>query len=140
MFARLAGMLGMMLKSGVGLLQTVDLSSQIVINSVLSEALMRVRDGIKAGKSMADSMRREPIFPGILVQMTAAGEESGKLDELLQKIADFYDSELEIMAKNLETMIEPALILILAVFVLVLALGIFLPMWNIFSVIQTQAA
>lgn len=138
-FSRLANMLGMMIKSGVDILQAIDLSSRVVQNRVISDALLRVRDGIKAGGSAAECMRREPIFPSILVQMILAGEESGKIDELLQKIANFYDSELEIMVKNTESLIEPVLIIILAVFVLVLALGIFLPMWGVFSAIQASA-
>ncbi len=68
--------------------------------------------------------------------MIQVGEESGKMDELLLQISDFYDAELELMTKNMETLIEPFFIFILAAFVTVMALGIFLPMWNLYSVIQ----
>ena len=99
-YARFARMLGVMLKSGVDILQALDLTAQLLGNTVLSDALIKVREGVKEGESLAARMRREPVFPSLLVQMVNAGEESGRVDELLTQIADFYDSELEIMIKK----------------------------------------
>lgn len=138
-YARFARMLGVMLKSGVDILRALELTSQLLGNTVLSDALMKVKEGVKEGESLAARMRREPLFPSLLVQMVNAGEESGRVDELLTQIADFYDSELEIMIKNMEALIEPVFILILAVFVVILALGIFLPIWSLYDAIQATA-
>jgi MSHA biogenesis protein MshG len=138
-FARFARMLGMMLKSGVNILLGLELIAQIVDNSIVSDSILRIKDQVERGDPMAEKMRQEGIYPILIVQLVRVGEESGKMDELLLQIAEFYDAELAMMAKNVETMIEPIFIFILGFFVLIMALGIFLPMWNLFSVIQKAA-
>ena len=135
-FSRFARMLGMMLKSGVNILQALELIADIVGNAVIRQSILRVREKVSQGNAMADQMAHEHIFSPLIVQIVRVGEESGKMDELLLQIAGYYDSELDIMSKNIESMIEPFFILMLAVLVLILALGIFLPMWNLYSVIQ----
>lgn len=139
-FSRFARMLGLMLKSGVNILQALELISEIVQNSIVSDSVKRVRERVSQGEGMAGQMSHEKIYPLLLVQMVLVGEESGRLDELLLQIAEFYDAELEVMTKNIETLIEPFFIVVLAGFVMMMALGIFLPMWNLFSVIQKAAA
>ncbi len=138
-FARFSRMLGMMLKSGVNILQGLDLISEIVGNAVLSDSILRLKQQVEQGNPMAEQMRRESLYPVLIVQLARVGEESGKLDELMSQIADFYDAELEVMVKNVEAMIEPVFIVVLGIFVTIMALGIFLPMWNLFSVIQSAA-
>ncbi len=138
-FARFARMLGMMLKSGVNILLGLELIAQIVDNSVISDSILRIKDQVERGDPMAEKMRQEGLYPILIVQLVRVGEESGKMDELLLQIAEFYDAELALMVKNVETMIEPIFIFILGIFVLIMALGIFLPMWNLFSVIQKSA-
>lgn len=139
-FSRFSRMLGLMLKSGVNLLQALELIADIVGNSVIADAILRIKDRVEQGDSVAEPMRQEGIFPLLLIQLIHVGEESGKMDELLLQVAEFYDSELELMVKNLESLIEPFFIIFLGVFVAIMALGIFLPMWNIFAVIQQAAA
>jgi len=138
-FSRFSRMLGLMLKSGVNILQGLELVAEIVQNSVVSDSINRVKTRVSEGDTMAGQMKQDGIYPLLLVQMIHVGEESGRLDELLMQIAEFYDAELEVMTKNLETMIEPFFIVVLAGFVMIMALGIFLPMWNLFSVIQQAA-
>ncbi|MCB9799394.1 MAG: type II secretion system F family protein [Candidatus Omnitrophica bacterium] len=139
MFARFSRMLGMMLKSGVNVLQALEMIAEIAGNVVVSEAVLRVREKVGGGEGIAAQMAQEEVFPPLLVQITGVGEESGKMDELLLQIAGYYEGELEIMAKNMESLIEPIFILLLAGFVLLLALGIFLPMWNMNTIIQQSA-
>ena len=133
-------MLGIMLKSGVNILHGLDLVAQIVGNSVVSDAILRIKEKVSEGDSMSAQMRREKMFPVLLIQIIYAGETSGKMDELLVQIAEHYDAELELMTKNMESMIEPVFILMLGLFVGVMALGIFLPMWNLYNLIAAQAA
>ncbi len=134
LFSRFARMLGMMLKSGVNILQALELIAEIVGNEIVRQAILRVREKVSQGSSMGDQMANEKIFSPLIVQIVRVGEESGKMDELLLQISGYYDSELDIMAKNIESLIEPFFILMLGVLVMVLALGIFLPMWNIYDV------
>jgi len=137
-FSRFTRMLGMMLKSGVNILQGLELIAEIVGNAVMRETILRIREKVSQGSSMADQMSQEKIFTPVVVQIVRVGEESGKMDELLLQIASYYDSELETMSKNMEAMIEPIFIVMLAALVLLMALGIFLPMWNMNSIIMNS--
>ncbi len=138
-FSSFARMLGMMLKSGVDILQSLELVASIVGNSIISDAIRRVRDQVSQGEAMSAQMKREGVFPVLLIQLVSAGEASGKIDELLLEISEYYDLEIDLMTKNMESLIEPIFILVLGFFITVMALGIFLPMWNLYSLIQTQA-
>jgi len=138
-FSRFARMLGMMLKSGVNILQGLELIADIVENSIVSDSIVNMKKAVTEGDALSNQMRHEGMYPILLVQIVKVGEESGKMDELLMQIAEFYDAEIEIMTKNMESMIEPFFIFVLAGFVIIMALGIFLPMWNMFAVIQKAA-
>ena len=83
-------------------------------------------------------MRVSKVFPPIVTRMIAVGEETGRMDEMLVKISDYYDTEVEYAIKNLSTMIEPILIVIIGGMVLFLALGIFLPMWDMISLMKNN--
>ncbi|MBP9864787.1 MAG: type II secretion system F family protein [Candidatus Omnitrophica bacterium] len=139
-FSRFTRMLGMMLKSGVNILQGLELIAEIVGNAVMRETILRIRERVSQGSSMADQMSQEKIFSPVVVQIVRVGEESGKMDDLLLQIASYYDSELETMSKNMESMIEPIFIVMLAALVLLMALGIFLPMWNMNTIIMNSGS
>ena len=81
-------------------------------------------------------MKATGLFPGIVIQMVKIGEETGKMNELLHKVSDYYDSQVDYTVKNLTTLIEPILIFALGIMVLIMALGIFMPMWNLISVFR----
>ena len=132
-------MLGMMLKSGVNILQALELVAEVVDNATLRRSILKIREKVSQGHAMGEQMASDPVFPPIISQIVRVGEESGKMDELLIQISGFYDSELDVMTKNMESLIEPFFIVMLAGLVLILALGIFLPMWNIYGVIQKSA-
>ena len=86
---------------------------------------------------MSEPMKLSNLFPPVVVQMAFVGEQTGKVDELFLSVADYYDRESGYMIKNLTTYIEPVLIFVLAVMVLVMALAIFLPMWNLIKIFKT---
>src|SRR3990167_7720015 len=100
--SRFTRMLGMMLKSGVNILQALELVAEVVDNATLRRSILRVRENVSQGHAMAEQMGNDPIFPTIVVQIVRVGEESGKMDELLIQISSFYDSELDVMTKNME--------------------------------------
>ncbi|MFZ5802668.1 MAG: type II secretion system F family protein [Candidatus Omnitrophota bacterium] len=137
-YSRFARMLGMMLKSGVNVLQALELIAEIVGNAMVEDSILRIKDRVAQGDAIAEQMKAEKIFPLLLTQIVKVGEESGKVDDLLLHIAEFFDAELEIRTKNIESMIEPIFIFILGGFVLIMALGIFLPMWNLFGLMSSS--
>lgn len=128
---RFAGTVASLAKSGVPIVETLNLASRTTTNYHLVQSLSSIQERVREGKSMGAAMADEPLFPDMIVQMVCAGEESGRIDELLQLVADFYDRETSITIKNLTTLLEPILLVFIAGIVIVLALGIFLPLWNL---------
>ena len=108
----------------------------IVKLKVISQAIDSVKIGVQEGKGIAQSMKATGLFPPIVVQMVSVGEETGKVDELLLHVANYYDTQVSFMVDNLTTLIEPMLLLVLGGGVLTMALGIFLPMWNLMSIFR----
>jgi MSHA biogenesis protein MshG len=138
-YSRFCRMLGLMLKSGVNILPALELVSEIAGNSIVSDSILRIKEGISQGSTMSSLMRKEKLFPVLVIQMVKAGEASGRIDELLIQASEHYDTELDRLTKNIESMIEPLFILMLGTFIAILALGIFLPMWNLYGLIGAQA-
>ncbi|MBN2232508.1 MAG: type II secretion system F family protein [Deltaproteobacteria bacterium] len=129
-FGRFARMFSLLLASGVPLLTIFDIVGGVVENAVIAGELVRVRNMVERGKDLAGPMRAGGFFPPLMIQMVAAGEQSGSLDVMLSKVADYFEQESRYLIKNLTTLIEPLLILVLGGFVLFIALAIFLPWWN----------
>ncbi len=123
-------------RSGLPILQTLDIVSATIGNKVISRVIDNVRDSARGGKGLVQPMRVSKVFPPIVTRMMAVGEETGNMDDMLVKISDYYDTEVEYAIKNLSTLIEPILIVIIGGMVLFLALGIFLPMWNMISLMK----
>jgi type II secretory pathway component PulF len=120
--------------SGLPILTTLELSTETLGNVYFAEPLRQVKEQVKGGQDMADSMARTHVFPVLLVQMVAVGETSGALDEVLEKVSDYYEHDIEFAIKRLSTLLEPVMLFILAGFVFFMALAVFLPMWNLTSV------
>jgi MSHA biogenesis protein MshG len=127
-FSRVSGEL---LKSGVGLFEVLELAAEGAGNVVIAREIKGIKQGVAEGKGLSEPMKASGFFPSIVVQMVAVGEQSGKLDELLIHVSDYYDSQVEYTVENLTSLIEPLLIFVLGCAVLFMALGIFLPMWNL---------
>ncbi|MFH0762591.1 MAG: type II secretion system F family protein [Candidatus Omnitrophota bacterium] len=132
-FARLTGTL---MRSGVPILKILELSAGGAGNIVISRVIDNIRASVNEGKGMTEPMRASGVFPPVVVQMVSAGEETGKVDELLLHVSDYYDAQAEYIISNLTSLIEPILILVLGSGVLFMAMGIFLPMWNVMSLFK----
>lgn len=132
--ARFAYITAALLSSGIPLQQVLELASESAGNELFSEAITRVKKSLKEGKGLTEPMRESGLFPSVALQMVAAGEKSGKLDELLRLVSDYYQLQVKNMVDNLTSLIEPILIFFLGLGVLFMALGIFLPMWDVIRV------
>lgn len=135
-FARLAHTLGTMVSTGIPLVPALDLTSRAVGNVVVGREVLRVRRAVEGGESLAAPLGWSPLFPPLLVEMVAIGEKTGALDTLLAAIAEHYENEANHTIKNLPTIIEPLLLVTVAICVLFLALAVFLPLWDMVSLIR----
>ena len=134
--SRFARVTSILMKSGVPILDVLGLVRNISNNVIIARAIDNIRKSVNQGKGMSEPMKISGLFPPIVVQMVSVGERTGRMDELLLNVADYYDRESGYMIKNLTTYIEPILIFLLGVMVLVMALGIFMPMWNLINVFK----
>lgn len=122
--------------SGIPIISTLEIVKGAVGNKIIANSIENITGGVSEGEGMAQSMKASGLFPGIVLQMVKIGEETGKIDELLMKVADYYDAQVGYTVKNLTVLIEPILIFIIGILVLILALAIFLPMWSLISVFR----
>lgn len=136
LLGRFARSFSMMLKAGVPLTTALNLVADAVSNSYMSKAIIDMRQRIEKGEGLSRVALASGLFTPLVMQMINVGEETGRVDELLQEVAEFYEREVEYDLKSLTSKIEPILIAIVAAMVLVLALGIFTPMWDMMSVVQ----
>ena len=113
------------------LIQAITIVATAIGNSYISSKLENMRIGIEKGDSISRMARSTQLFPPLVVQMLMVGEETGNISDMLLEVADFYETEVDAELKNIASVIEPVLIVIIGIMVLVLALGIFLPMWNL---------
>ena len=120
-----------MLKSGVSVLEGLGLAADVAENAYLEQAIRGMSTAIERGESVLAASQKADIFTPIVLQMIMVGEESGTLDEMLEEVGQIYQREMEYELKNMSQQIEPILILCLGVLVLVLALGVFLPIWDL---------
>ncbi|WP_162062405.1 type II secretion system F family protein [Vibrio taketomensis] len=134
--ARFSRTFSLMLKAGVPLNQSLALSAEALDNRFLENRLLEMKSSIEAGSSISSTAINSRIFTPLVIQMIAVGEETGRIDELLVEVADFYDREVDYDLKTLTARIEPFLLVVVAGMVLVLALGIFLPMWGMLDAIK----
>lgn len=138
MLARLTGSFALAFRSGLPVLPSFSVVAQVIDNAYIASKLEQMKSGVERGESILRTAATARIFNPVVLQMIAVGEESGDLDGLLQEIADMYDREVEYEIDNLSARIEPLLIVCLGAMVLVLALGIFMPIWNLSSAMLGQ--
>ncbi|MCU4675061.1 type II secretion system F family protein [Catenovulum sp. 2E275] len=134
--SRFARSFSMMLQSGVPLTQSLNLVSESVDNAFMGDKILNMRKGVERGESLLRTAHASRLFTPLVMQMIAVGEETGQVDIMLNEVADFYEREVDFDLKSLTAKIEPILIAIVAVMVLILALGIFMPMWNMMGAIK----
>ncbi|WP_166422610.1 type II secretion system F family protein [Paraglaciecola sp. 20A4] len=136
LLSRFARSFAMMLRSGVPLISALNLVSEAVNNAFMADKIVQMRKNIEKGESLSRVASSSKMFTPLVLQMISVGEETGRVDELLGEAAEFYEREVDYDLKSLTSKIEPILIMIVAAMVLVLALGIFTPMWNMMGAIQ----
>jgi len=134
--SRFSSTLGMLLKSGVPILQALDIVSDTVDNKVVSKAVLDVQGSVREGESIAKPLARHAVFPPMVVQMLAVGEETGQVDTMLSKVAIFYDNEVEAMVAALTSLIEPLLIAFIGGMVGAAVIALYMPMFNIIKLIK----
>ncbi len=128
--AKLARTLSTLLSSGVGILDAIEIAARTSGNSVVEKSLVRCKESISEGRPFASPLAKEKIFPEMVVQMIAIGEQSGTLDSMLGKIADFYEDEVESAVKAMTSLIEPLLMVGLGSVIAVLVIAMYLPVFN----------
>ncbi|MEI6859479.1 MAG: type II secretion system F family protein [Shewanella sp.] len=126
----------MMLSAGVPMTQALSLVADAVDNAYMHDKIVAMRQGIESGESMSRVSNNSQLFTPLVLQMVAVGEETGQIDQLLTDAADFYEGEVDYDLKNLTAKLEPFLIGFVAAIVLIMALGIYLPMWDMLSVVK----
>lgn len=131
--ARFTRTFAMMYRAGVPLLQTLSINSASVGNLFIGQAILGMREGVERGEALTSTASSSGLFTPLVLQMMAVGEETGALDDLFVEVADFYEQEVDYDLKQLADAIEPILIVAMGIMVLILALGVFLPMWELAS-------
>jgi len=134
--SRFTRTLSVLLKSGVPILQSLEIVKDTVGNAVVSSAIVDVQSSVKEGESIAKPLERHAVFPPMVVQMIAVGEETGALDTMLSKVADFYDQEIEATVEALTSLIEPILIAVMGGVVGSMVVALYMPMFNIINLIK----
>jgi len=129
--ARFTRSFALLSESGISILQGLRITSRVVDNHYVSECVEKMVSGIERGDSLTNTAAASGLFNGLVLQMIAVGEETGSVDALFNEVADFYEEEVDYDLKRLSDAIEPIILVFMGVLVLVLALGIFLPMWNL---------
>lgn len=128
---RFARTLSTLLSSGVPLLKAMDILKRVVNNTVFEEAIASARESVTEGASLAQPLRQSEIFPPIVIHMVASGEQSGQLEDMLTKVAEIYEEEADTLAGTLTSLLEPILILFMAVVVAFIVISILLPLLEI---------
>jgi type IV pilus assembly protein PilC len=136
--AKFTRTLGTLIKSGVPILQGLDTVAKTSGNKVIERAIMSSYNSIKDGGRIADPLKKANIFPPMVIQMISVGEETGGLDTMLNKIADFYDQEVDTAVKGLTSMIEPLIIVFLGVVIGSIVIAMFLPMLSLGDIVSNS--
>jgi type IV pilus assembly protein PilC len=131
--ARFTRTLGTLITSGVPILEGMSITARTSGNAVLEQALMRVRKSIEEGRTIVDPLKESGVFPNMVTQMIGVGEATGAMDTMLQKIADFYEDEVDAATKNLLTLMEPMIIAFLGVAVGGIVISLYMPLFGMIS-------
>jgi type IV pilus assembly protein PilC len=129
--ARFTRTLGTLIASGVPILEGLDITARTAGNAVVERALQQVRKSLEEGKSLTEPLKDSEVFPGMVTQMISVGEQTGAMDAMLQKIADFYEEEVDAAVKDLLTALEPVMIVFLGVVVGGVVISMYLPLFSL---------
>lgn len=134
--ARFARTFATMIGAGVPILQALSIVGESSGNWVIESTLRKVEDAVRAGRSLSGPLAHEPVFPSMVTQMIAVGEDSGALESMLNKVADFYDAEVQATTEQLTSLIEPLMIAFIGVIVGGMVVALYLPMFAVFEQIS----
>jgi type IV pilus assembly protein PilC len=134
--SRFSRTLATLIRAGVPILQALEIVADTVNNGVISRAIHDVQDSVREGESLATPLAKHPTFPAMVVQMMAVGEETGALDTMLSKVADFYDQEVEAAVASLTSLIEPLLIAVMGAAVGGMVVALYMPLFNIINLVK----
>jgi type IV pilus assembly protein PilC len=134
--ARFSRTLGTLVSSGVPILQAIDITGKSAGNVVIEQAMDAVQVSVKEGATISEPLKDVHVFPDMVVQMIAVGEETGALDNMLQKVADFYEDEVSAAVKSLTSIIEPIMMLGVGAVVGVVVIGMYLPIFDIMNLVK----
>ncbi len=136
--ARFTRTLGTLISSGVPILEGLDITAKTAGNAVVERALQKVRKSLEEGKSLTEPLKESEVFPGMVTQMIAVGEQTGAMDAMLQKIADFYEEEVDAAVKDLLTALEPVMIVFLGVVVGGVVISMYLPLFSLIGKLSSM--
>ena len=131
--ARFTRTLGTLISSGVPILEGLDITARTSGNAVIEKAIGQTRKAVEAGRSLVDPLKETDVFPGMVTQMIGVGEQTGAMDAMLQKIADFYEDEVDAAVKDLLTALEPIMIVFLGVVVGGVVISMYLPLFSLIA-------
>jgi type IV pilus assembly protein PilC len=134
--ARFARTLASLVCSGVPIMESLDIVGETAGNAVISTALTATRERVRLGESVSTALTNDDVFPPMVVQMIAVGEETGALDHLLEKIADFYDGEVQSTVDSLTSLIEPGLMVFMGIAVGGMVIALYLPMFQLINLVK----
>lgn len=133
--ARFSKSFSLSIKSGVPIVQSLGVIAQVVDNVYIGKYIEQIRESVERGNTLYNSMRATGVFEPLVLEMVSTGEEAGELDTMTQEISNLYDKEIDYDLKNINSHIEPIMLLMLGVLLVIFALGIFLPIWDLGSVV-----
>jgi type IV pilus assembly protein PilC len=131
--ARFTRTLGTLITSGVPLLESLDITARTSGNAIVEQAILKVRKAVEEGRTLTDPLRETEVFPNMVTQMIAVGEQTGAMDAMLQKIADFYEAEVDAAVKDMLTLLEPVIISFLGATVGGVVISMYLPMFELIA-------
>jgi type IV pilus assembly protein PilC len=134
--ARFSRTLGTLVSSGVPILQAIEITGKSAGNAVIEHAMAAVQVSVKEGQTISAPLKDARVFPDMVVQMIAVGEETGALDSMLQKVADFYEDEVNAAVKSLTSILEPIMMLGVGAIVGVVVIGMYLPIFNMMNIVK----
>jgi type IV pilus assembly protein PilC len=128
--ARFSRTMQTMLSSGINLLDSLDIAKGAVGNNVYSGVVVKIKSEVESGKTLAATISRQPLFPGMMVQMVTVGETAGNLDNMLERVADFYEEEVQNLVGNMTKLLEPIILVVLGGMVAGLMVAMYLPIFK----------
>jgi type IV pilus assembly protein PilC len=138
--ARFSRTLSTLLSSGVPILQSLEITARTAGNTIIEEAVMKIRAGVERGETIVEPLKASDVFPNMVSQMIAIGEQTGALDSMLTKIADFYEEEVDSAIANLLALIEPALIAFLGITIGGIVVSMYMPLFTLIGKLASQAS